>query len=299
MKYGFVGVGTMGEPMARNLKAAGFDVAVFVRNETVKARMEQDGFELHTDLTRLARSVDRMYMCLPNDEIVKEVVRTTISHLKENAIYVDFSTVSPNTSRELSVLVGEKGIRYADAPISGGPMGAKAGTLTIMVGGEAQVFDELLPSLQAMGKNIRNMGGVGSGNIAKLMNQYIIGVTQSAISEAFVLGTKMGVDPRALYEVVSTSTGESHMLHRTIPNLILKRDFDARFTIDLLHKDLKLANELGKNEDIRLLSGAVAEQLFMEARMLGFGGNDIAALILPLERLAHVEVKDSSAKVDE
>lgn len=299
MKYGFVGVGTMGEPMARNLRAAGFDVAVFVRNETVKARMEQDGFELHTNLTELARSVDRMYMCLPNDEIVKEVVRTTISHLKENAIYVDFSTVSPNTSRELSVLVEEKGIGYADAPISGGPMGAKAGTLTIMVGGKAQVFDELLPSLQAMGKNIRNMGGVGSGNIAKLMNQYIIGVTQSAISEAFVLGTKMGVDPRALYEVVSTSTGESHMLHRTIPNLILKRDFDARFTIDLLHKDLKLANELGKNEDIRLLSGAVAEQLFMEARMLGFGGNDIAALILPLEGLAHVEVKDSSAKVDE
>lgn len=295
MKIGFIGAGTMGAPMILNLRKADFEVMVYVRREEVRAQMVQAGCVTTDTYAELAEGCDAVLLCVPNDAVVEEIVagpEGLLSSAKKGLVLIDHSTVSPYTSRKLFELSAEKGAAYLDAPISGGPMGAEAGTLTIMVGGEKAVFEAMLPAFDAMGKNIRYMGASGAGNITKLINQLIIGVTQAALSEGFVLGTKMGVDPRAMYDIIATSTGNSTMLHRTVPECILKRDFTPKFTIDLLHKDLKLANEMGRQEDVRLLASTIAEQVFQEAHNLGHGAKDISALLLPLEELSQTIVKD-------
>ncbi|MBX6394948.1 MAG: NAD(P)-dependent oxidoreductase, partial [Alicyclobacillaceae bacterium] len=175
--------------------------------------------------------------------------------------------------------------------ISGGPMGAEAGTLAIMVGGDKGAFERCRPLFEAMGKHIFYLGPSGSGNIAKLVNQLVIGITQEALVEGFVLASRLGIDPSVLYEVLSVSTGNSAMLHRSVPNCILQRDFTPKFTVDLLYKDLRLVNDLGRREGVRLLAGALAEQVFREASASGYGPEDISALIKPLEQLTGVVVE--------
>lgn len=295
MKIGFIGAGTMGAPMIRNLRKAGIDVTVFVRRPEVRQTMLEAGCQVVDTYAALAEACDAVLLCVPNDAVVEEIVageNGLLKSAKSGLVIIDHSTVSPYTSRKMYDLAKLLQVGYLDAPISGGPMGAEAGTLTIMVGGDSHVYESMLPVLQAMGKNIRLMGDSGAGNITKLINQLIIGVTQSALSEGFVLGSKMGVNPRALYDIISTSTGNSTMLHRTVPDCILKRDFSPKFTIDLLHKDLMLANDMGRREGVRLLAANLAEQIFQEARNSGHGAKDISALLLPLEDLVNVKVKD-------
>ncbi|MFC4769652.1 NAD(P)-dependent oxidoreductase [Effusibacillus consociatus] len=295
MKIGFIGAGTMGVPMIRNLQKADFDVAVYVRRAGVREQMLNAGCQVADTYRELASTCDAVLLCVPNDAIVEEVVageNGLLSSAKKGLVIIDHSTVSPYTSRKMYDLAKTMDVGYLDAPLSGGPMGAEAATLTIMVGGDNDTYEAMLPVLRAMGENIRLMGASGAGNIAKLINQLIIGVTQSAISEGFVLGSKMGVNPRALYDIISTSTGNSYALHRTVPECILKRDFSPKFTIDLLHKDLMLANDMGRQEGVRLLAANLAEQIFQEARNAGHGPKDISALLLPLEDLAKAEVKD-------
>lgn len=295
MKIGFIGAGTMGAPMIRNLRKADFDVSVYVRRPEVRDAMLVIGCSVVSTYGELAETCDAVLLCVPNDTVVEEVVagpEGLLSSAKEGLIIVDHSTVSPYTSRRLSALAKSRKVAYLDAPISGGPMGAEAGTLTIMVGGDETAYSTMLPAFQAMGENIRLLGESGAGNITKLINQLIIGVTQAALSEGFVLGSKMGVNPKALYDIISTSTGNSAMLHRTIPTCILKGDFTPKFTIDLLHKDLKLANEMGRQEGVRLLASNLAEQVFQEAHNKGHGEKDISALILPLEDLSNIKVRE-------
>ncbi|BCJ88107.1 NAD(P)-dependent oxidoreductase [Effusibacillus dendaii] len=296
MKIGFIGAGTMGLPMIGNLRKANFDVAVYVRRSEIEEAVTKIGCTATNTYNELASTCDAVLLCVPNDAIVEEIVAGSdglLASAKQGLVIIDHSTVSPYTSRKLYQLAKTKQVSYLDAPISGGPMGAEAGTLTIMVGGDRGSFDAMMPVFNPMGENIRWMGESGAGNIAKLVNQLVIGVTQAALSEGFVLGSKMGVDPQALYEVLATSTGNSAMLHRTVPNCILKRDFSPKFTIDLLFKDLSLANDMGRQEGVRLLASNLAEQIFQEARNSGHGAKDIAALLLPLEKLAKVEVKNN------
>lgn len=295
MKIGFIGAGTMGAPMIRNLRKADFDVSVYVRRPEVRDAMLDIGCSVVHTYGELAETCDAVLLCVPNDAIVEEIVageNGLLASGREGLILVDHSTVSPYTSRKLYDVAKQKQVSYVDAPISGGPMGAEAGTLTIMVGGEESAFAAMMPAFQAMGENIRLMGESGAGNITKLINQLLIGVTQAALSEGFVLGTKMGVNPRAMYDIISTSTGNSAMLHRTIPTCILPGDFTPKFTIDLLHKDLKLANEMGRQEGVRLLASNLAEQIFQEAHNTGHGEKDISALIVPLEDLSNIKVRE-------
>lgn len=295
MKIGFIGVGTMGMPMSLNLVKAGYEVHIYSRRPDVIRHMQEAGCHPVTNPHDLASFCDAVLLCVPDDAVVEELVASEqglLANAHKGLIIVDHSTVSPYKSRKMYERAAAIGVHYLDAPVSGGPMGAEAATLTIMVGGQKEVFETMLPVFQSMGKHVRYMGSSGAGNITKLINQMLIGVTQTAISEGFVLGTKMGVDPRALYEVISTSTGDSFQLHRTVPNNILRRDFAPKFTIQLLHKDLVLANEMGRKEQVRLLASTLAEQLFQEACTEGHGGKDIAALILPLEQMNHVEVRE-------
>lgn len=292
MRVGFIGVGTMGAPMARRLKAAGFDTRFYARRPDVIDALQAAGL-VHVDrIETLASEVDVVFLCLPDDTVVEEVCGgRVLPFLRRGGVVIDHSTVSPYTSRSLEARARERGIAYLDAPVSGGPMGAEAGTLAIMVGGDREAFERCRPLFEATGRHIFYLGSSGAGNIAKLVNQLIIGVTQGALVEGFVLGARMGLDPAELYRVLSVSTGDSAMLHRSIAQAVLRRDFSPRFTVDLLHKDLRLVNDLGRRERVRLLAGSLAEQLYREAAAAGLGSEDIAALIKPLEQLSGVVVQ--------
>jgi 3-hydroxyisobutyrate dehydrogenase-like beta-hydroxyacid dehydrogenase len=204
---------------------------------------------------------------------------------------VDFSTIGPSTCRAVAAKLREKDAWYIDAPVSGGTTGAEAGTLTVMTGGEKEQYERVLPLLQAVGKKIVYAGPVGAGAVVKLMNQMLVGVNLAGAAEAMVLGTKAGVEPQLLMETIASATGNSAQLSRNFPDLIFKGKFDAMFSVDLLHKDLSLAQEIGKDTRVRLLMGALAVQIFEEAREAGFGEQDIAAVIRPLENLTGTEVR--------
>ena len=233
-------------------------------------------------------------LCLPVPATVEEVVLGpggVAEGIQPGSIVVDFSTIGPGTCRGVARALEAKGVAYLDAPVSGGTTGAEAGTLTVMVGGEKAGLRARPPVLQRVGKKIVYAGPVGAGAVVKLMNQLLVGINLAGAAEAMVLGTKAGVDPTLLLETIASATGNSFQLQRCFPDMILKGNFDAMFSVDLLHKDLHLGVEVGKDNRVRLLLGALAVQIFEEAREAGFGEQDIAAVIRPLEALAKVEVR--------
>ncbi|NDF95472.1 MAG: NAD(P)-dependent oxidoreductase, partial [Proteobacteria bacterium] len=185
----------------------------------------------------------------------------------------------------------EKGAHYLDAPVSGGTTGAAAGTLTVMVGGDDASYATALPLLQSVGRKIVHAGPVGAGAVVKLMNQLLVAINLAGAAEAMVLGVKAGVDATLLYETIASATGNSFQLARNFPDLILKGNFDPMFSVNLLHKDVTLGVEVGREQRVRLLLSALVQQIFEEARDAGHGEEDIAAVIRPLEALSGTFVR--------
>jgi len=192
-------------------------------------------------------------------------------------------------NRRCAALLRPRGAQFLDAPVSGGPAGAQAGTLTVMVGGEPEAFQKALPVFQAFGKNIRLCGGVGAGQAVKLVNQLLVGVHTAAIAEAAVLGAKLGADPRTVLELIGTSFGGSTMMTRNLPRFI-SRDFSAATPARLILKDLGIIHEEAKGAQVPLLLGGLAEQRFLEACARGLAEEDMAALVKLWEEPAGVTV---------
>jgi len=293
MRVGFIGLGTMGFPMTKNLLKAGFEVWVHNRS---RGRVEQAvalGAKEAKTAKELAENVDYVLTALPMPEDIKKIYfgeEGILAGAKRGTILIDHSTVSPHLNLQIFENAKEQEVYFLDAPISGGPMGADAGTLTIMVGGEKEIFDKALPVLKAMGKTILHMGKTGNGSVAKLINNMLVGIHTAALSEAFVLGAKAGIEMEALNDVIKSSTGRSHMIDRCYP-LIKERDFQQRFMIDLLYKDMGLATEMGDQILVPLQLAKMAEGMIGEAKKAGYGHEDVAATIKPLEKKAHIEVK--------
>jgi 3-hydroxyisobutyrate dehydrogenase len=291
---GFIGLGKMGRPMSRNIVKAGFPLAVANRSQQVVRELAAEGATPAATPAEVAGAAEIVCLCLPVPATVEEVVLGpggVVEGIRPGSIVVDFSTIGPGTCRKAAAALEEKGAGYLDAPVSGGTTGAEAGTLTVMVGGDKASYERALPVLQRVGRKIVYAGPVGAGAVVKLMNQLLVGINLAGAAEAMVLGVKAGVDPRLLYETIASATGNSSQLERCFPEMILKGNFEAMFSVDLLHKDLSLGVEVGKDNRVRLLLGALAVQVFEEAREAGFGDEDIAAVIRPLERLTGVEVR--------
>ncbi len=294
LRVGFIGLGKMGRPMALNLLRKGFPLTVSNRSRGVVDELAGKGATPAASPAEVASRSDVVCLCLPFPATVEEVVlgrQGVIEGLHPGATVVDFSTIGPSTCRQVAAALAEREATYHDAPVSGGTTGAEAGTLTIMVGGEKTSFERVLPVLQAVGSKIVYAGPVGAGAVVKLMNQLLVGINLAGAAEAMVLGTKAGVAPQVLYDTIAAATGNSFQLQRNFPDLIFKGNFAPMFSIDLMHKDLALGVELGRESRVRLLLGALALQVFEEAREFGVGAEDIAAVIKPLERLAGVEVR--------
>lgn len=292
-KIGFIGLGIMGKPMAKNLMKAGFELVVHNRSVApVKELMSEGAEGAHTPKETAEKS-DMIITMLPDSPDVELVVlgeNGIIEGAKEGTIIIDMSSISPVMTRKIDERVSEKGIKMLDAPVSGGEVGAIEGTLAIMVGGEKEVYEKCLPLLQAMGKSIVHVGGIGAGGSVKLANQIIVALNMEAMSEALVLGVKAGVDPKLLYEAIKGGFAGSRVLDAKI-NPILERKFDPGFKLKLHLKDLKNALNTARELNVPLPVTGLVHEMFQALNLDGKGEDDHSAIIKFVEGLAKTEVK--------
>jgi 3-hydroxyisobutyrate dehydrogenase-like beta-hydroxyacid dehydrogenase len=297
MRVGFIGLGAMGLPMARNLRAAGFDVVVHNRSRGKVNDFVAAGGEAASTPAQVAASVDVVCACLPIPPVCEEVFlgsNGVIEGASAGQLWIDFSTNGPDTSQRVSDAAAARGCGYLDAPISGGVWGAEAGTLAIMVGGEAADFERAGPVFDAVGANIRHFGPSGGGSVVKLCNNLIGAAVNAVISEAYVAAVKYGIDPAAMYETLQSATASSPGHERMVKESVLARDFDPKFALDLHAKDQQLAADLGKLTGVRMLVTSAVNEVYKEAQARGYGGQNTSAVIRPLEDLHDVTVAPAS-----
>jgi len=289
MEVGFIGIGKMGRPMSERLLAAGFSVHVHNRSPGAVDDLVAKGAKAARSAREIAGRAEIVLSALPTQESVDEVYSELAAAARKGQVYADCSTVSLALSRKCADELRKKGADFLDAPVSGGPGGAQAGTLTVMVGGEQAAFERALPVFRAFGKNIRLCGPTGAGQAVKLVNQLLVGVHTAAIAEAAVFGARLGADPQIVLEVLGTSFGGSTMMTRNMPRFI-SRDFKPATPVKLLLKDLGLIHDEAKGVNVPLLLGSVAEQRFLEAVGRGHGDEDMAALVRLWEEAAGTTV---------
>jgi 3-hydroxyisobutyrate dehydrogenase-like beta-hydroxyacid dehydrogenase len=292
MKVGFIGVGQMGVHMARNVMESGFDLVVHDTDKSAAHPLLERGAVWVETPAAVAGACRVVITCLPTPQIVEEVTlgpSGLASGWQAGDIYVDMSTNAPSTVRRIGAEAAKSGVAVLDAPVSGGTRGAEQGTLTIMVGGETAALEKVRPVLESMSNKIFHLGDVGCGNVAKLVNNLIGLACNSACAEGMVLGARAGIDPQALYELMTISTADNWSL-RQYPRTVFKRDFAPGFKISLAHKDLSLALGLGEEYGVPLPVAETVRDDLAGAMAKGFGGNGVDAVILPLEEAAGVTV---------
>lgn len=277
VKVGVIGLGKMGTPIAKRLLMSGHDLHVFSRSSGAVKALAEAGAHPCQSIVELVREVDTAVTSLPTVDSVMSVYTEIAEAARPGQLFADHSTVSPAASRECAALLFARGADYLDAPVSGGPAGATAGSLTIMVGGEQSVYARLLPVFGSYGKNIRLCGPVGSGGAIKLVNQLLVGIHTAATAEAVTFGLKLGADPSVLEEVIGTSFGASAMFSRNAPRLRM-RDFAPATTINLLVKDLDIVGDEASAHQASVPLGSLVTQYFHRAVELDLGELDMAAV---------------------
>ena len=288
MKLSFIGLGNMGAPMARNLVKAGHTLCVF---DIAKANVEAltaVGASAAKSPKDCAAQGEIVITMLPSSPHVKAVYLGSdgvIAGAAKGITLVDCSTIDPHTAREVAAQCLERGNPMADAPVSGGTGGAEAGTLTFMVGGTQQVFEQILPLLKNMGKNIVHCGASGTGQVAKICNNMLLGITMIGVAEAMNLGASLGIDPKVLAGIINTSSGRcwSSDTYNPYPgvmdNVPAARGYSGGFGADLMLKDLGLAADAARQAKQSVVLGGAAQQLYQLFSAQGFGAKDFSAII--------------------
>src|SRR5688572_32901075 len=292
-KVGYIGLGLMGRPMAENLLKAGFNLAVYNRTRSRAEGLDEHGATCATSIAELASQVEVLCSCVTGPRDVEQVYLGdggVLSAVKPGTLLIEMSTVDPATHRRIAETARAKGCDYLDAPVSGGVSGARDATLAIMVGGSKEAYERALPVLNAMGKNLYHCGPTGAGATAKLINQHMNAANALAACEGLIMGAKAGLDLTQLHDLLMASSGASTSL-RGLRQSAMAGNFEPGFTIDNMEKDVNLANQLARELGVRLLSGAIAGQVLREAQLSGLGSKTTAAQILPMERLAGIEVR--------
>ena len=282
---GFIGLGIMGKPMVLNLLKAGFSVSVLEKSAAAK-EVELFGAKLCASPRLLAESADTIITMLPDSPEVESVLfgdEGISGTMKEGQVFIDMSTISPLMAHKIHTELAKKGVDALDAPVSGGQVGAEAATLSIMVGGSSEAFNQALPIFQAMGKNIVHIGEAGAGQITKACNQMIVGMTIQAVSEAFTLANQAGVDLEKMREVLLGGFAQSRILDLH-GQRIIDRNFKPGFKIKLHNKDMNIALETGKALNVDLLGTAQVAQQMKKAVEAGNGELDHSSLVLLLEK---------------
>ena len=284
-KIAFIGLGNMGGPMAANLVKAGHSVAGF---DLVPASLEAaaaSGVEIFTSAQAAAKNANVVVTMLPAGKHVVSVWDDIVGVAKPGALFIDSSTIDVESARRAHQLAAKASLPSVDAPVSGGTGGAKAGTLTFMCGGEDVAFAAAKPYLEAMGKRIVHCGGAGAGQAAKICNNMVLGATMIATAEAFTLAEKLGLSHKALFDVASTSSGQSWSLTSycpvpgPVPNSPANNDYKPGFAAALMLKDLKLAQEAAQAAGAVTPMGAQAAQLYALFNAQGHEGEDFSGII--------------------
>lgn len=264
-KIGFIGLGTMGFPIATNLINAGYQLYVGFHNNRKPAEIvAQKGAVICNTYREVAENSDVIFTVVPNDKEVEEVIfgeNGLEEGLRAGCIVIDMSTIDLTRSREFGMRLKEKGVYFFDAPISGGPNGASAGTLAIMVGGDKKVFEEISEILNVIGKNIIYCGPSGLGLAAKMANNLIVASEMAAIAEAVCLAVKAGINPSDLYEVLKNAAANSAILNAKMP-MFMENDYNPSFKLSLMYKDLNIITDVGKKLGIPTLVASLVEQIF-------------------------------------
>jgi 3-hydroxyisobutyrate dehydrogenase-like beta-hydroxyacid dehydrogenase len=295
MNVAFVGTGKMGEPMVRRLLGAGHQVVVYNRSSPPMDRLAAAGAEIASSASEAALGVEVVATALPTPSSVEEVYAELAEVAQPGQVFVDHSTVSPDLNRHCASAVATGGASFMDAPMSGGPAGAEAGTLTLMVGGSDSDLNRVRSMFEAFAGNITLCGSVGAGQVVKLLNQLLVGIHTAAVAEAAVLGSKLGADAITVLEVLGTSFGGSTMMRRNIPRFV-DRDFSGATPIGLILKDLGLIQREALAASVPLPLGALTQQFFVEAVGRGLGNDDMAALVQLWEEPANTIVTGSPAQ---
>jgi 2-hydroxy-3-oxopropionate reductase len=289
MKIGFIGLGIMGAPMAQNLLQAGHEMFVRTRRQVPEALKTATACTTNADVARAADVVILMLPDTPDVELVLFGEDGVASGLTKGKLVIDMSSIAPMETKRFAKKINELGCDYLDAPVSGGEVGAKAASLTIMVGGEEAVFERAKPLFEAMGKNITLVGGNGDGQTTKVANQIIVALNIAAVGEALLFASKAGADPAKVRQALMGGFAASRILEVHGERMI-KRTFNPGFRIALHQKDLNLALAGAKEMDVALPQTASAAQLMQSCAAHGWDQLDHSALVKALEQMAAHEV---------
>ena len=289
---GYIGLGLMGSGMARNLMKAGHSLVVHNRSRAIVEQFAREGATPAASPREVAEQVDFVFTNLPDSPDVEQVALGPggiIEGARAGMIFIDNSTIKPETARQIAAEFAKTGVLALDAPVSGGDIGARQGTLSIMVGGPQEAFEKALPLLEAMGKAITWVGESGAGQIAKAANQVVVAGTMVAMCEALVLAQKAGVDPARVVQAISQGAARCWALD-TKPPKLFKRDLAPGFKAYMQAKDLKIVVDTGRTYHVALPLTAVAHQLYEAMVGMGNGELDNSAVITVLEALAGTQV---------
>lgn len=296
---GFIGLGIMGRPMAKNLLNAGYDLVVHdINREPVKELVGLGGKEAFSPKEVAAQS-DVIITMLPDSPDVELVALGTdgiMEGIGPGNIYVDMSTISPTVAVKTAEAGAKKGVKVLDAPVSGGDVGAQMGTLSIMVGGDEEAFNEVLPIFEVLGKNIVLCGGNGAGQTVKACNQIQVALNFIGMAEALVLGAKAGVDPAIVLKVLSGGYAQSRVMDVRGPRII-KGDFEPGFRSRFHYKDLNIIRETARAFECCLPGSALAHELFSAMQANDWGDLDHSAVIKVIELVSNVEARTVRGRV--
>lgn len=289
---GFIGLGVMGKSMARNLLKAGYPLVVHNRSREPVEELAAEGADPAFSPAEVASRSELIITMLPDSPDVELVALGEgglIEGVSEGDIAVDMSTIAPPVALKVAEAMADKGVRCLDAPVSGGDVGAQEGTLSIMVGGDEDVFSEVLPVFEVMGKTIVHCGSNGAGQTVKACNQIQVALNLIGMAEALVLGAKSGVDPAIVVEVLSGGLAQSRVMDVRGPRII-RRIFEPGFRSRLHYKDLNIIRETARAYGISLPASALAHELFAAMQAQGWGDLDHSAVMRVIELLSDVEV---------
>ena len=285
---GFIGLGIMGKPMARNLMKAGYQLMVYNRTPGSMNELAAEGARAASSPRQVAEQSSVIITMLPDSPQVQDVMMSengVLAAARAKTLVIDMSTISPVVTQQLARAAQTQGVRMLDAPVSGGDVGAHQGTLSIMVGGSSEDFEQAKPLFEVLGKTIVHVGGTGAGQVVKACNQIVVALTIEAVSEALVLGSKAGVDPAVILKVLSGGLASNRVMEVRGPNF-LQHNFQPGFKIALHEKDLGIALAAGHEYGVPLPVTAIVDQMLQALKVRGQGEQDHSALLTLIEEWA-------------
>lgn len=291
MKVAFIGMGTMGAPMALNILAAGHEVTVHNRTREREEAVAKEGAQRAASPKEAAQGAEIIIICVSDTPDVEDIILAdngVIQGAQPESIVVDMSTISPTVTRRIAAELNQKNIKMLDAPVSGGSEGAQKGTLSIMIGGKTEDVAKALPVLEAMGKTITHVGSIGAGQITKAINQIIISGTYMTVAEGLTLGIKAGLDMEKVVKAVSGGAAGSWILNNRADNVI-KNEYPLGFRVKLHRKDLGIALNAARELGVTLPCTAIVEQIENGLIAQGYGDEDVSAIARVIRDQSGVE----------